>query len=956
MLPVPRPTAAATVASAVATAVAASIAAWLLVAVPASAAPPPEKSIRAVTSKGGIPSIRYEKYTLSNGLEVILAEDHRLPLVAFNVWYHVGARNERPGLTGFAHLFEHLMFAGSRHIARGTAVKLVVASGGTDTNGSTNFDRTNYHFTLPSSQLELGLWIKSDMMGYMIDEVDAVSLANQQDVVRNERRQRIENQPYGVVHEAVFHNLFPADHPYYALVMGSHADIQAATLSDVKAFSKTYYRPNNATLVLAGDFEKAKAKALIAKYFGTLRRGDPVPVVHVAQPKLTAERRQVVEDRVELPRVYMAWHTSAAFKPGDAELDVASLVLGSGNSSRLYKKLVYEKQIAQDVNASQQSLSLGSVFEIVATARPGHTAAELEQAINEEINGLASAPPSAEEVERARNTLETQIVRSVEKLFGVADMLNRYNQLAGDPGFMPKDIARYRAVTPQAVTAQVSAQLRPDTRVVVYGVPGKQVLAAEVPPSPAASRSSPADRETVNPDEVWREKRPTPGSARPLALPSPRSFTLPNGLTVVHVANPGVPMVSATLVARAGTSANPADRPGLASFTATMLQEGTKRRSALALADEVALMGAALDSGATRDDARVTVTSLKRNFAPTLDILADVVTNPMFADDEIERQKKGRLARLLQQHENAPATASVVAAAALFGIDHPLGPSALGTEDSIRAMSREELARFWRGHYRPEQTALVVAGDITFAELQRLAKEKLGGWRGEGEALSTRVPAPSPTDARLVLVDKPGAPQTALNVVGPGPIATDPVVPPLAVANAVLGGNFTSRINHTLREVKGYTYGIYSSFDPGREVGQFSVRGSVRSDVTGAALADLFKEIEGVRAEAVPRDELEDALNSQLLSLPGAFETNAAMATSFAAAWSKGQGLDYYARLPARLSKVDAAEALALTRKYVMPDSLIVVAVGDRAKITPQLEALGRKPIEVRDLDGRPIP
>jgi len=910
---------------------------------------------RAIHTENGVPSIRFEKYKLANGLEVILAEDHRLPLIAFNVWYHVGPRNERPGLTGFAHLFEHLMFAGSKHIVRGEADKIVDGAGGTDNNGTTDFDRTNYFFTLPSNRLELGLWIKSDMMGYMIDEVDQVALANQQDVVRNERRQRIENQPYGIVEEAVFHSLFPKDHPYYASVMGSHADIQAANLGNVMNFSHTYYRPNNATLVLVGDFKKARAKQLIEKYFASLSAGDAIPAVNVAQPQIASERRKVVEDRVELPRLYLAWHTPPIFKPGDAEMDFAAFILAGGKSSRLYKTLVYDKQIAQSVTASQQSLSLGSVFLIEATARPGHTAEELENAIDEELAKLAAAPPSAAELARARNTYETRFFGGLEKVSGIADRLNAYNQQAGDPGYLQKDIARYRAIKPDDVMRAVSAQLGKSARVAIYGVPGKQDLGAEVPTPPAPGKSDPAERVSVNADQAWRSQQPKGDRALALALPAGKTFKLSNGLTVVHVANPGVPLVSATLVVRAGARANPAQRPGLASFTAAMLQEGTAKRSALELADDIAALGATFSTIASHDDTWLTLDSLKSNFPAALDILADVVMHPAFADAEIERQRKNRSAALVQQHESPLATAAVVAAAALYGADHPYGKSSLGSEDAIKATSREDLLAFWRSQYRPENAALVVSGNIGMHELKRIVTAKLAAWKAAAPLKEGALPQAKKSGARLVLVDKPDAPQTALRIVSFGPKGADKDVAGNTVMNAILGGNFTSRINHTLREVKGYTYGVYSRFAPERETGAFVISGSVRADATASAVEDIFKEIDGVRAKSAPLEEFDVARNSQLLSLPGLFDTNAEIAASTALAWSQDRGLDYYAKLPAKLIAVDAATALKLAQKYVVPGELVVVAVGDKAKIAPQFEKAGIVPIEVRDLDGNVV-
>jgi zinc protease len=494
-------------------------------------------------ARADTPTLEFEKYTLANGLEVILSEDHRLPLVAVNLWYHVGPANEEPGRTGFAHLFEHMMFQGSKHVPGDSHFRLVEGAGG-NLNGTTDFDRTNYFETLPSNQLELALWLEADRMGYLLDQVDQANLSNQQDVVRNERRQSYENRPYGIVEEALFHQLFPKEHPYYASVIGSHADIQAAKLEDVKNFFKLYYAPNNASLAIVGDIDTSHAKKLVGKYFGTLKRGQPVPKPSGTTPPITADRRLVVQDRVELPRVYMAWLTSPIFKPGDADADIASNTLGAGRASRLYKSLVYEKQIAQDVSASQYSLMLGSVFQVMATARPGHTAEELENAIDEELARFRESGPDQAEVDRARNTIETRIIQGLESLGGfggVADLLNSYNHYLGDPGYLSRDLQRYRDTTPASVRAFAQQQLTPASRVIVHGVPGKQDLGPPIPTPKVAQAPPGTGAESLNPDEPWRKETPKAAEAKPLRLPEPTSFQLANGLTVLVNERPGLP-------------------------------------------------------------------------------------------------------------------------------------------------------------------------------------------------------------------------------------------------------------------------------------------------------------------------------------------------------------------------------------------------------------------------------
>ncbi|OBV40411.1 M16 family metallopeptidase [Janthinobacterium psychrotolerans] len=911
-----------------------------------------EAAVASPTGATAVPNIAYEKYTLPNGLEVILVEDHKLPVTAVNIWYHVGPANEAPGLTGFAHLFEHMMFAATKHVPRGLADQLLEGAGATDSNGSTDFDRTNYFDTVPSNQLELALWTHSDRMGYLLDVLDQTALTNQQDVVRNERRQSVENAPYGIVQEALFHQLFPKNHPYYASVIGSHADIQNAKLDDIKEFFTKYYGPNNASLVIAGDLDKAKTKALVNKYFGSFKRGPAVDKPNVVTPPITQERRVVVQDRVELPRVYFGWLTPSAYAKDDAELKIAAQILAGGKSSRLYKSLVYDKQIAQDVGADQGSAALTSMFTIDATARPGHKPEEIEQALDAELEKLRTEGPTEKEIERARNGIETIMLSQVEKVGGrgVANLLNEYNQYTGDPGYLAKDIERYRQVTVAGVQRAVDTYLKTQARVVVYGVPGKPDLGPEVA-TPAPDKVKPAPGTAINADEPWRNKVPAAGPAPTIKLPQGKSFTLANGLTVIHHYNPAVPLVASQLVIKSGSGANPLAQPGLSSFTAQLLQEGTATRSAPQIADEAAQLGAFLGTGSGADSSFAQMTSLKSTFPQALDLLADVVQHPQFPQQEVERQRASRIGNLAQQRENAGAVAARVEAAALYGPQHPYGYIQLGTEAALKATTRADLQRFWQQHYVPNNAALIVSGDITQGELKALAEAKFGAWKAGAVAPSvTALPATS--KARLILVDKPGAPQTALRL---STIAVDRKTPdyaPLQVMNAALGGLFTSRLNTNLREEKGYTYGVRSQFQYRSQPGPFSIAASVRTDVTGAAVSETVKELRAMIASPLSAKELANARNSQVLSLPGQFDTNASVSASMASTYVYKLGLDYYTLLPQRFASVTGKQVQQVAKKYLQPEKLIVIGVGDQAKIAPQLSKLKLAPVEVRDAEG----
>jgi zinc protease len=461
--------------------------------------------------------------------------------------------------------------------------KYLEGAGASLVNGTTSFDRTNYMEDLPSNQLELALWLESDRMGFLLEKLDQKMLSNQQDVVRNERRQSIENAPYGLAEEEVYHQLFPQGHPYYAAVIGSHADVQAAQLSDVQDFFKKYYAPNNATLAVVGDIDIEKTKGLIEKYFGTIPTGPAVDPVNVQTPPITAEKRVNLTDQVELPRTYMAWVTSPYFSPGDAEADITARLLGGGKASRMYKSLVYDKKIAQDVSAQQQSASLGSVFQITVTAKPGHTTDELEAAVNHELDSLATNGPTEEELAAVKNAIYTNIITSLENVggfAGVADRLQTYNHFVGTPDYLNKDLARYSAVTTDAIKqfARTSSPRTSDWSwrwsrgrrcFRLRRLPRRRL---KWPPALRSSRRSRGGKRCPSPARCRRRRC----RARP-------SSSFRNGLGVYLVENHALPVVSAELVVRCGSSADPMDRPGLAGFTVSMIDEGTSKRDALTI-------------------------------------------------------------------------------------------------------------------------------------------------------------------------------------------------------------------------------------------------------------------------------------------------------------------------------------------------------------------------------------
>jgi zinc protease len=914
------------------------------------------KSKGARVSKiSSLPKLEYEKYRLANGLEVIMLEDHRLPMVAVNIWYHVGPANERPGLTGFAHLFEHMMFEGSKYVGEKAHFQYLEAAGASEINGTTDFDRTNYFETLPSNQVELALWLESDRMGFLLDQLDEKKLKNQRDVVRNERRQSVEGSPYGLVQEEMFHQLYPKNHPYYASVIGSHADIEAAHLSDVRDFFRLYYAPNNASLAIVGNIDKAKIKALVEKYFGPILSGPPIPKVSITTPPITSERRAVVTDQVELPRVYMAWITDPILTQGDAECDMIAKILGGGKCSRLYKKLVYEKRIAQDVSAYQYSLALGSLFSIESTAKPGIKLEELEKAIDEELASFRAQGPTAAELEGARNTIESSVIRGLETLGGfggVADRLNQYNHYLGDPGYLDKDLGRYSKATLESLRQKADGVLRTQARVVVFGVPGKKVIDDAAKSAPPSKSIMVEALPTSNQD--WRKSPPQPGPISRLTLPVPLTFKLSNGLSVYLIEQHSLPIVSANVIVLSGSERNPANRPGLASFAAEMLDEGTQKRSALQIAVDADRLGTSLYTGSSMDLSFVSFRSLKKNADGAFELMSDILLNPAFPMEEIERIRNDRITDILQQKDNPNITAAKIFSNVVYGQNHPYGYTDLGTEESNKVLTREDLYQFWKEGYVPVNSALVLAGDITKAEARALAEKHLGNWSGvpsESRSMAT----PQNSARRIILVQKNDSPQSAIRIGHVGVARSNPDYVPIDVMNTELGGLFSSRINLNLREKHGYTYGASSVFAFRRGAGPFIIGTSVHTESTAASVTEIFREVERMRSEEIALQELATAKDSISRSLPGLFETTPQAASSIGQLFVYNLPPDYYRSLPKRIDSVTAADVKQMAQRYLKPEEMVVVIVGEIKKIKPEIEKLNLGPVEIRDENGNLI-
>jgi zinc protease len=908
-------------------------------------------------SKLKLPELKYQTYTLPNGLKVITHEDHRLPLVAVDLWYHVGPLNERPGRTGFAHLFEHMMFEGSEHVGEKAHIKFVQGAGATDVNGTTDFDRTNYFETLPANQLELGLWLESDRMGFLMEGLDRKLLTNQRDVVRNERRQG-EGRPYAAANEAVAHLLYPKGHPYYGDVIGSHADIEAARIADIRDFHQQFYTPNNASIAIAGDFDAAKLKELLTKYFGPIPAGPKVAPVTVVTPPITSQRRETVTDTVKLPQLTIAWLTPAAYTPGSYDISAAIFALGGAKASRLDQALVYKTQVAQRVSCSDRPDKLNGTAECTVTAKPGVKLEDLEATVWSEIAKLQNEGPTAEEVEAAKAGELTGKIAGLQRLGGfggVADTLDEYNQYTGDPGFLPKDIAMGEAVSVASTKAAAAKYLTKDSAVVVYCVPGKKVL-NDVPRSPEDTDANVKITNPYTPEfeasQAWRKEVPKAGPPVTVHLPVPETFTLANGLKVYVVPEHSLPVLSASFVTRAGSENNTIGKEGLASLTAQTMGEATKTRDLKTLAEAQERIGITVRVGASMDGATSGLTVLTNHTGEAFNLFADVLQHPAFNVADLDRLRKQRLIGIQQETDSVGSIVGRVGPKLLYG-EQPYGLSQTGTTESVTGLSHEDVAGFYAKHYGPADSALVLVGDVTLVEAKKLTEEYFGKWTGEASAAITLPPAPTPAPTHVVIVDKPGAPQTALEAFGVGVAANSPDLQTLSVMNYVLGGSFASRINMNLREVHGYTYGANSGYQSYRGGGPFVAGGLVRTDVTGPAAKELMGEIRKFPSNPPTEAELNEAKVARIQSLPGQFETSGAIAGSMTSIFLYDRPLDYYATLPAKYKAVTAEDVERVAKEDVHPDQLIIVAAGDRTKIEPQLKDAGLGPVEVRDINGK---
>ena len=892
-------------------------------------------------------SIPHESFTLPNGLRVIVHTDRKAPVVAVSVWYHVGSKNEPKGKTGFAHLFEHLMFNGSEN-APGDFFEPLEQVGATDYNGTTYYDRTNYFETVPTPALERSLWLESDRMGHLLGAVTQKNLTNQIGVVQNEKRSG-DNQPYGLVDYKVGETLYPVGHPYHHNTIGSMADLSAASLEDVKNWFRQNYGPNNAVLVLAGDVDVATAKTLVTRYFGDIARGPALAPVVAPVPTLPARKDEVMHDRVATTRIMRNWAVPGMLDADAAALQVAGGVLGGLASSRLDNILVRGEKLAVSASARYDAFEKAGQFAVQIDVRPGVDPVLAGKRLDAIIADYLRTGPTADEVSRyVTSTTAAQIngFESVGGFGGKAVALAEGAVYANDPDFYAKQLRALAAVTPaQARAAAVKWLSRPVYALSV--VPGPREAYVEAPVAPAKPVAEVAEA----PRPVGRGGLPPVGTVSELEFPAISRTTLSNGIDVVYAQRQAVPVTKVSVSFDAGNAADPKAKLGTQSLMLALLDEGTKTRSSIQIAEEEERLGAGIGASASMDRTTISLSALTANLAPSLDLFQDVVRNPAFAPAEVDRLRNAQLARIASELTSPQAIAYRALPGLLYGKAHPYGAPFTGTGDPavVKALTPADLAAFHQGWIRPDKARIYVVSSAPLAAVQPLLEARFGNWRAPAAPGGTKpiAAATPPVNPRIVLIDRPQSPQSLiLGGVLLDRKGTDDLTS-LIVANDVLGGSFLSRLNSDLRETKGWSYGVGANLR--RFVGTvpYMVSAPVQTDKTGASITALAADMKAfLGPQGVTPAELERTVNGRVRELSGNFEMSDAVLSGMQQIDLYGWKDDYYQRLAARYRALTAPQLDAAARAAIDPSKILWVVVGDAATVKPQLVETGL-PVEV---------
>jgi predicted Zn-dependent peptidase len=884
--------------------------------------------------------IPYERFTLDNGLTVLVHEDRKAPIVAVNVWYHVGSKNEKPGRTGFAHLFEHLMFQGSEH-SKDEYIRTLESLGATNLNGTTNLDRTNYFQNVPKTALDAALWLESDRMGHLLGVIDQARLDEQRGVVKNEKRQG-ENQPYGRVFENVLAASFPPGHPYRWPVIGYMEDLDAATLDDVHAWFRSYYGATNAVLVLAGDIDVATAKEKAQKYFGHIASGPPLTRHERWIAPRTESTRGTMHDRIAQTRVLRTWNAPEAGSEEAELLAIAAHLLGGGKSSRLYERLVYRDRLADAAGASLSAFEIAGIFGVQIDVKEGIDPGAAERAFEEDLRRFIAKGPTAAELERARTTLRAAFVRGLERIGGFggkADVLAQCQVFLRDPGCYATKLRVLAEATPQQIRAAAQRWLSA----------GDYTLAIHPQDRATRTAASAVDRSAGVPKV---EQFPD------LAFPTVERRELANGVPVLLARRAGVPLVQVSFVFDAGFAADPAERSGLSSFALGMLDEGTERYSALALANRLEALGAGLILDPSLDHSTVGIAALSDKLAPSLELLSEVIRRPTFPANELERVRNEWLAGIEREKKSPRSLPARLLPPLLYGAGHPYAIpfTGSGASESIAALQRADLQRFQRTWLHPQRATIIVVGDTTADAVLPLLEKTFGDWRSDEPASPKTAAAPVAASVanRVFLVDQPGAIQSTIVVGQLMPASSAAEHLELQTMDDVLAGMFSSRINMNLRESKHWSYGARSSFGDAVGPRPWIVTAPVQSDRTVESMQEIRREIaEFAGSRPATATEIGLARDNAVRALAGRYETNASVASALRELLVLGRPDDYVVQLKSRLEAQREDDVRRAAAQALRPGGLTWIVIGDLGTIEAPIRALGLGETRVIDAGGK---
>jgi zinc protease len=924
--------------------------------------PPPALAQAAATSSVDIP---YQRFTLPNGLTVIVHEDRKAPVVSVAVWYHVGSKDEPAGKTGFAHLFEHLMFNGSEN-HRGEYFEPFEQAGATGMNGTTWFDRTNYFETVPTTALDMALWMESDRMGHLLGAIDQQTLDEQRGVVQNEKRQG-ENEPYGRVDERMLLQTFPANHPYHHDTIGSMADLNAASLEDVKTWFRTFYGAANTTLVMSGDIDAATAKTKALKYFGDIPAGPPVArQAQWVAPRATSTRDQM-DDRVAQTRIYREWNAPARGQRDLQLLDLAANVLGGGKTSRLYQRLVYKDKLVDDVSVDITPFELASQFTLQADVKQGVDPTRVEKAIAEEWTRFLADGPTADELSQAQAVTRAQVIRGLERAAGKAVRLAESQVYLGNPDAWKQDMAWNQQARPADVRTAARHWLSKGdytlTVVPTNEAPKEAQVAglAAASDAPAAVPAVPTDKFATTASDVDRSKGvPQVATYPDLSFPEVQRGKLKNGIEVVLAERHTIPVVNLSLQFDAGYASDAGIRPGTASFTTAMLDEGTASLDSVEIARRRERLGMNLNTGCGLDSCSAGASMLKEQLAPSMALFADVVRNPAFKDADIERVRAQWLAGIAQEKTQPTGLALRTLPPLLYGDGHPYAIpfTGSGTEASIKALTAAELRNWQRAWLRPDNVRILVSGDTTLAEITRQLDAVFGDWTpGTDRKGRKSIPAVAAQSAsRVFLIDKPGAQQSLILAGLLAPPTTAPNNLEIQTMNGAFGGTFTSRLNMNLREAKHWAYGAFSFTQDALGQRPYLLYAPVQTDKTAESVAEVLKEVKAVIGDKpLSQAEIAKIKANDVRSLPGSYETAGAVLGALTENALYGRPDDYVATLKQRTEAQTDDNVRAAAKEVIKPQALTWVVVGDLSKIEQPVRALDLGEVTILDADGKPV-